>query len=151
MILFLRAIAAVAFTGLISPLLFSAGFAAFYSIETGIALHAEPVVVVAFYGTFVALPFALVLGLFVECPKLFWHRKGQGIGLLAQLLVSVVGAWSLLFLFVTITEGTFPEFDQPAEEYFFLASAFTIGGFTSGSAWWALVARHTLAKKSTAR
>lgn len=151
MIPILRAIGAVALTGIISPLLFSAGYGAFYSFETGVSFSAEPVLFMVFYGTLVTFPLAFMMGIFVEYPKLLWLRRNQGFGRLAQLLVSVVGAWSMSVLFVTITEGTIPRFDQPFEEYFFVASAAAIGGITSGIVWWALVARHMLAATSAAR
>ena len=151
MIPFLRAIGAVALTGAISPLVFSAGYGAFHSIATGGPFSVELVLFIAFYGTLFALPLASIMGMFVEYPKLLWLKKDRGLGLPIQLVFSVVGAWSLLVLIVTITEGRLPRLDQRFEDYFFAALAFAIGGLTSGIAWWALVARHTPKKNSSAR
>ena len=147
--MFLRAIGAVILTGLISPFLRSAGFWAFYAIETGSHFAGEMVLFIALYGIVIALPMAMIMSLFVEYPKLLWLRRNQGFGLPAQLLVSVLGALGLLALFVTIAEWATAESAQPAEEHFFAAAAFTTGGLTSGITWWGLLGRHARAKYPT--
>ncbi|MBR1228000.1 MULTISPECIES: hypothetical protein [unclassified Bradyrhizobium] len=139
-----RGLAAILLTGIVSPLIFAVGFAAVGLLQSGrrdFTGVAEFVSAVWFVGSFIALAFAMVIGLCIEWPKSYWLLKRSG-GWWVSFLISLFAA-ELLFHstpFIGIGQGT-AETSDLAGDLIFFTSAAAIGGICSAAFWWALVVR----------
>lgn len=141
-----RSLVAMLLTGLFSPLLLAMGTAVFFFIiehsikkMDGVAAF---VGTVWFFGSFVAMPCAVLLGLLVEWPKIKWLMGLKPAGIRGSLFLSIAGAEILLLSGLTISAALQPpsQFsDGIGEGFLFVAVAAAIGGGCSGAFWWKLV------------
>jgi hypothetical protein len=141
-----RGLAAILLTGTMSPLIFAAGWAAVGLLQfgsrdfTGIA---EFVSAVWFFGTFIALAYAMVIGLCIEWPKSYWLMKRLSGGWWVSFLVTLFAAEVLLHssLFIDVAaRGTAQTSDLAGNLIFFTCAA-AVGGACSAAFWWGLVVR----------
>jgi hypothetical protein len=141
-----RGLAAILLTGLVSPLIFAAGFAAVGLLQFGrrgnFAGIAEFVSAVWFVGSFIALPCAMAIGLCIEWPKSYWLMKRLSGGWWGSFLISLFAAELLLLsmLFIDIGRGTAQASDL-ADNLIFFTCAAAAGGTCSAAFWWGLVVR----------
>ncbi len=138
-----RAVAAMLLTGIAAALITATGTAAFFSLSKPISAKAfvEFVTMVWFFGSFIALACAFLLGLIVEWPKIRW-LKSNAIGW--SLLISIAGAEALLLSWAVISyvaASASPIHNDVVSSFLFLAFAAAIGGACSAMFWRKLVAK----------
>lgn len=138
-----RAGAAMLLTGVVAALFVATSTAVFFSLSkpTTAMAFVEFVTIVWFFGSFIALGCAVLLGLFVEWPKIKWLKSDA---ISSHLLISIAGAETLLLSWATISQATVPT--SPAHQdamngFLFVAFAAAIGGACSATFWWKLVAK----------
>ena len=141
-----RGLAAILLTGTVSPFIFAGGMAAVGLLQfgsrdfTGIV---EFVSFVWFFGTFIALAYAMVIGLCIEWPKSYWLMKRLSGGWWVSFLISLFAAELLLHshLFInSAARGTVQTSDL-AGDLIMLTCAAAVGGACSAAFWWGLVVR----------
>jgi len=137
---------AIILTGVISPFLLAVGSAAFFMLAEHSIKNSGGVIafvgVVWFFGSIVATVCAVLLGLFVEWPKLKWLTKLKQAGAKRSLFVSIVAAEILLLSALTISTALQPssQFSNGADKgALFVVIAAAIGGACSAAFWWKLI------------
>ena len=96
-----------------------------------------------FFGTFIALAYAMVIGLCIEWPKSYWLMKRLSGGWWVSFLISLFAAELLLHshLFInSAARGTVQTSDL-AGDLIMLTCAAAVGGACSAAFWWGLVVR----------
>lgn len=145
--LILRALLAVILTGVVSPLLLAIGTAVvFLSEDSNHPPHSVAntlgfIGLIWFFGSFVGVACATMLGLLVEWPKMKWLKSS---GIWPHILISITGSEILLFSWALISilaENPSRIVNEVGSGLLFVAIAAAIGGMCSAVFWWKLVVR----------
>jgi hypothetical protein len=139
-----RGFAAIVLTGIVSPLIFAAGFVAFGLAQTGRPDLSGIVDLVSFIwlvGSFIALPCAVVIGLCVEWPKSYWLLKRPSAGWWVSFVISLLAFQVLLhsLLLADLAMRVSVSSADLADSLAFMTCAAAVGGACSAAFWWWLV------------
>lgn len=144
-----RSLVAIILTGVLSPLLLALGAAVLALLTEGqghpprsISNIAGFVGVIWVFGSLVATGCALLLGLFVEYPKMKWLMKSKPVGWTRYLLMSIGGAEILIVSLTMISVAIQPpaHISDIVDGLLFVTFAAAIGGACSAAFWWKIVA-----------
>jgi hypothetical protein len=141
-----RCLAAIAVTGVVSPLVFAGVFTLVLLASSGgdpLGSFQVVVGIVSLFGPIFSIPASLVIGVVFELPKLLLvahvARFPSCAVFALHMFSSIAAANVILFVWLSFSSADWGLFYPRTSDFSFWLLAFLMGGTTSAATWWLVV------------